>query len=77
MLSSAQPVVATAASTAGFRSMRLHGITDPTPRRLSREGRCKALRAWICAPAMANAQQLVPFFYVSGDKLAGGCIGPL
>jgi len=39
VLSSARPAVATAASTAGFRSMRLHGITDLTRRRPSREQR--------------------------------------
>jgi len=41
-LSSARPVVATAASTAGCRCMRLHGTTDPTHRRPSRD----VLQAW-------------------------------
>ena len=42
VLSSAPPAVATAASTAGSRCMRLHGVMDPTRRRLSREGEVEA-----------------------------------
>uniref|UniRef100_A0A0A9FQM3 Uncharacterized protein n=1 Tax=Arundo donax TaxID=35708 RepID=A0A0A9FQM3_ARUDO len=47
VLSSVRPAVATAASTAGCRSTRLHGITCPTHHRRSRE----VLQAWSLAMA--------------------------